>query len=122
MANRSYKIGQRFEYRVRDFLKRLGYQVLRSPRSSGPYDLMAVGAGNVLLVQCKVDGVIGPSEWNELYDVAESVRGLKCLPVVVLRQKRKLVWRQIVAKKDGTHRRQPWVGVFLFGNDPVRAV
>lgn len=113
MASRSYKIGQRFEYRVRDYLRKLGYVVVRSPRSSGPFDLIAAGFGSLLLVQCKVNGVCRPTEWNSLLDVACSVQGIVTRAVVVSRVKRKLEWRQILAPKNHLRGPQPWVQISI---------
>lgn len=121
MASRSYRIGQRFEYRVRDYLTDLGWLVIRSPRSAGPFDLIAVGCGGtILLVQCKVDGVLPPIEWNALHEVAWN---FQVLPIVVFRERRKLQWRQLLGPKDGLHKPQPWVHIHVHAaKNPERVV
>jgi len=49
-----YVRGRNFEYRVRDYYRKLGYFVLRSPVSRGLIDLVAVRKGEVLGIQCKL--------------------------------------------------------------------
>jgi len=71
--NRSYLRGRRFEYKVRDYLRDKGYFVLRSPRSLGPVDLVAIKRGEILFVQCKVRGTISSKEKDELVFLADSV-------------------------------------------------
>jgi hypothetical protein len=61
----AYLKGRRFEYKVRDALRRLGFAVYRTARSSGlgrrrranevPVDLIAVRRGRCILIECKSD-------------------------------------------------------------------
>lgn len=74
-----YQRGRALEYRCRDFLRSLGYFVLRSPASRSPLDLVAIRPAKVLFVQCKRHGVLNPREWNELYDLALSVGAVPLL-------------------------------------------
>ena len=58
MANRNYQAGRRFEWRIRDVLRRDGWHVFRTAGSKGPVDLIAArrekeGPTVVWLVQCK---------------------------------------------------------------------
>jgi Holliday junction resolvase len=48
-----YKKGRRFEYAVRNYFLKKGYWVLRSPRSGGPIDLIAIKNKSILMIQCK---------------------------------------------------------------------
>ncbi|MEM0459319.1 MAG: hypothetical protein QXZ31_05590 [Thermofilaceae archaeon] len=51
----SYRKGRRFEYEVRDFLKELGWLVLRCAGSK-PFDLVALKRGlPPLLIECKAN-------------------------------------------------------------------
>jgi len=68
-----YKRGKEFEYRVRDYFKDQGYFVLRSPRSGGPIDLVAIKQGEVLFIQCKSSPYLRPKEVHTITTVAESV-------------------------------------------------
>lgn len=43
----------RYENELVDFLTRRGYACCRSPRSRGPFDVFAVNAGGVRLIQVK---------------------------------------------------------------------
>lgn len=49
----AYKNGTKLEYDVLTFLRANGYLCTRSPGSKGPYDVVAIKAGEVLLIQCK---------------------------------------------------------------------
>jgi Holliday junction resolvase len=77
-TNRRYLKGRRFEYVVRDHLKAKGYFVLRSPRSLGVVDLVALKKGEVLFIQCKIRGNMSSTEKAELISLASSV-GAKAL-------------------------------------------
>ena len=71
-----YQLGRALEYRVRDALLSKGFYVIRAPKSGGPADLVALGKGIQLLVQCKRTGRLDPDEWNELYDWAKTIGAL----------------------------------------------
>lgn len=100
-----YRLGREIEYRVRDQLKELGFIAMRSPASKTPIDVMAVRKDCVLLVQCKRGGALPPSEWNELYDIAEPVGAI---PVMAERPypREYRFWR-LDSRKDGSRHRQP---------------
>jgi len=71
--NDKYAIGRRFEWRVRDHFKKNGYFVLRSPRSAGPVDLIAIRKGEVLFIQCKTHGYMSRAEKQKLCELSDSV-------------------------------------------------
>jgi Holliday junction resolvase len=72
--NKSYRKGRHFEWRVRDDFRAKGYFVLRSPRSAGPVDLVAIKKGDVVLIQCKVHyKTFKAKERKELGELAESI-------------------------------------------------
>jgi Holliday junction resolvase len=52
-----YRRGRRFEYRTRNYLRKLGWFVIRQARSSFP-DLIALRGDSILLVECKLAGRI----------------------------------------------------------------
>ena len=75
MAGKNYIIGRRFEYRVQNYLRKIGYYVVRSYASKGLYDLIAIPNKFIseykypqkpLLIQCKSNGYIHPSELENL--------------------------------------------------------
>jgi len=101
-----YRIGRAFEYRVRDYLKDRGYVVTRSPRSGSVIDLMAVRAGEVVFVQCKRGGQLPVAEWNEFFELAESVKALPILAASLTG--RGIDFWRLVDRKDGSKRRQPF--------------
>jgi Holliday junction resolvase/DNA-directed RNA polymerase subunit RPC12/RpoP len=70
-----YRRGHNFELKVRRRLIELGYICMVSPRSMGPADLLAVKAGEILLVQCKHYGVLPKRERQPLLDLAVKAGG-----------------------------------------------
>ncbi len=68
-----YKLGRAFEYRVKAKFEKIGYFVLRSPRSKGPADLVAIKKGRILFIQCKRGHPVWGKEKNILIKLAESV-------------------------------------------------
>ena len=70
---KNYRKGRNFEYKVRDVYRSQGYFVLRSPRSMGPVDLVAIKKGEVLLIQCKISGYMPLQQKEELVQLAESI-------------------------------------------------
>lgn len=75
----AYERGRKFEWRVRDYFRKLGYYVLRSPQSAGPADLIAIKKDErILLIQCKLSGKMPPAERCVLGTLAESI-GAKAL-------------------------------------------
>ena len=48
-----YKPGRKVEWRVRDYLEKYGYEVMRSTRSRKKWDLVAVKENIVRLIQVK---------------------------------------------------------------------
>lgn len=105
-ASSPYRLGRAVEYAVRDDLTRRGFFCLRSPASRSPLDVVAIARGLVLFVQAKRSGVLAPGEWNDLYDLAESVGAV---PVLASRPTgRGLVYQRLVGRKDGSRRTQPF--------------
>ena len=96
MASTAYERGRRFEYRVRDYFVRLGYVVVRSPKSKSPVDVFVMGHQTILFVQCKLGGYLPPDEWNALIDMCD-----KCgaLPVLAINNRRKLEFYQLMTRK-----------------------
>lgn len=102
-----YRLGRGFEYRIRDWLKSKGYFVLRSPQSKSPVDLIAIRTGVVLFIQCKRSGNMGSvQEWNDLYDLAQSVSAIPILAGNPI-PKQPYIFKRMTAKKDGSRKAQP---------------
>jgi Holliday junction resolvase len=66
----NYSDGYRFECKVRDALREDGYEVLRSAGSKTKIDLVALKPGEIIFVQCKLNGVCTPAERSKLRDLA----------------------------------------------------
>lgn len=101
----AYRLGRTFEYAVRNELRSKGYFVLRSPRSLGIVDLVAIKPGLILFIQCKRHGALNISEWNELLDLSISVGAIPILAARV--SMRKAGYWKLDARKDGSKKRQP---------------
>ena len=57
MPNANYLAGRRFEYKVKKGLVELGYTVMRTAQSRGPFDIIAIrnrAPHDVQMIQCKV--------------------------------------------------------------------
>jgi holliday junction resolvase Hjr len=76
-----YDTGRRFEWLVRDDLADNGYEVSRAAGSKGSskVDLFAFKPGQMLFVQAKGNGTLGPAEWNRLVEVAAWVGAVPVL-------------------------------------------
>lgn len=70
-----YQVGGKFERRVRTYYERKGFFVVRSAGSHGPVDLVALKKGEVLLVQCKVNGQLSRADRGELVELAGRLGG-----------------------------------------------
>ena len=101
-----YYVGRKLEYEVRDELSALGYSALRSPRSRTPIDVMATRPGSLLFIQCKNSGYMGVSEWNIFVDACVHAGAT---PILALRGDDGMPsYMEILGRKDGSRRRQPW--------------
>jgi len=87
--------GRRFEYRTRDYLRKLGWFVIRQPRSSFP-DLVAFRGGSILLVECKVGGCMSSTERRHIVRLARlQVRGT---PVLAFRKRLNIALSKLSGK------------------------
>ena len=75
MVNRNYLIGYRFEMRVVKYFLKYGFYVIRSPKSKGLYDLVAIpplidqsSYNFPYLIQCKKNGYVKPEEMKRLLE------------------------------------------------------
>lgn len=102
--------GYHFEQRVRGDLA-LSYHIGRAAGSKGVWDLIAMRAGELVLVQCKVDGRMDPAEWNALLAIADEVGAIAVLAQRI-EPAHKLIYRRLLTRKDDRHREQqlwePW--------------
>lgn len=77
MTNKNYNSGRKFEYRVKKYLEKKGYYVMRSAGSKSPFDLIAIPSlsGNILLIQCKHGTKISKQERNKIKVLGFSFTG-----------------------------------------------
>lgn len=99
----NYQRGANLERRVKDLLEGEGFAVVRSAGSHSPADLVAMRGGEIVIVQCKRDGRLGPSEWNEFVEFCVKAGGV---PILASIDGRKLLLERITGMKAGG-RRQP---------------
>ncbi len=108
----NYQRGAAFERKAQKELEGHGFAVVRSAGSHSPTDLVAMRAGEIVLVQCKLNGYIGPDEWNELYEFAKVAGGV---PILASPKKegRKcaIIYHRLTSRKGGRGRQPlaPWV-------------
>jgi len=88
----AYSKGANFERRVRGYLQEIGFVVFRSAGSHTPADLIALKAGEVLLVQCKLDGKISPTERYALSVLGDE---LQCRVMLAWREGRELKLEEV---------------------------
>jgi Holliday junction resolvase len=99
--------GASFERKVADLLESDGYLVIRAAGSHGAADLVALKLGQVLFVQCKLNGRCDPSEWNEFFRLAAQVGAL---PLIAYRPGRQgVAYRLLTGPKDVAGKRSPAV-------------
>lgn len=111
-----YALGRSFEYKIKKRLEEIGFFVIRSPQSKSPTDLVAIKKGELLFVQCKRGGEMAVKEWNELFDLAESVGAIPILAKTT--PPRGYVIKKIIARKDGSKNRQPYCDFEISGMRP----
>lgn len=70
MPNRKYANGRTLEYAALHFLEDNGYWATRAPGSKGAADVIALKPGEILMVQCKLDGYLTSAERDQLYGLA----------------------------------------------------
>ena len=105
-----YAAGTRTEHKVRELLEAEGYVCARTAGSKGALDLLAVKPGELLMVQVKRSGVLGPAGWNRLYELAVMAGAIPILADAPIR--RPIVFYRLLARKDRPGARQPFE-VFL---------
>jgi Holliday junction resolvase len=100
----AYSGGRTFEWKCRDHLRNEGYEVIRSAGSKSKVDLVALRAGQLLLVQCKRDGVCSPAEWDRVHELATWVGAIPVLAVNGPKGRGVVLWRLLGPKR----RRLDW--------------
>lgn len=99
----NYQRGASFERRVKALLEGEGFAVVRSAGSHSPADLVAMRGGELAIIQCKRDGRLVPSEWNEFVEFCVKAGGV---PILASVEGRKVLLERITGMKAGG-RRQP---------------
>jgi len=98
-----YAKGYAFEQKVAGHLTQDGYFCIRAGGSHGVADVVALKAGQALLVQCKTDGVISIADWNALLRAANMAGAVALL---ALRPKRGVIeYRQLMGPAWARHPR-----------------
>ena len=100
-----YGAGVRFERAVKDDLEANGYVVTRAASSKGKLDLIGVkgpvGRGELLFVQCKRGGLIGPAEWDRVVELAGWVNATALLAMAGRTVAEPVYWQLLGPKKRG---------------------
>lgn len=107
-----YHRGREFEYATRSELVANGYDVIRSAGSKTKIDLTAFKAGQVLFVQCKLDGHCSPAERLDLLRVSALLPNY-AVPLIAWKKRgvsQVNFWR---LTGTGPHQREPWTPDYL---------
>ena len=83
-----YSRGRAFERKTRKYLQGYGYIAMPSPRSMGAADLLAVKKGEILLVQCKLYGMLRKNERIALEEMAKQAGGI---PILATQKEQKIL-------------------------------
>ena len=94
----NYDRGANFERRCQKRLEKEGWFVIRSAGSHSLIDLAAFKAGEVILVQCKTDGVLSVAERQQLVELG---RETGCPVFLRKRQGRKIASEEIKEESRG---------------------
>ena len=101
----SYARGNAFERRVKHALERDGYWCWQTRGSKSPADLIAIKAGQILLIQVKGGATkMSGTDWNTL---AHLCRELRATPLVADRDGRRIRYRRITGLHVAHSRRWP---------------
>lgn len=90
-----YARGRRFEYRTKDYLKKLGWFVVRQPKSTFP-DIIALRDGSILVIECKVDGYIPSTKRRHIVRLARKQIGGRA--ILAFRRGRELLLSELSPK------------------------
>mgnify|MGYP001772724201 CR=1 FL=1 len=82
MPNKNYVNGRAFEYRVKKYMEKQGFYVMRSASSKGPFDLLAINQYVVYGIQCKANGKVSQ---KELEEIRKAIRGRPIIGVIASR-------------------------------------
>jgi Holliday junction resolvase len=96
-----YGAGSRFELCVKAELESNGYVVTKAAGSKGKLDLIAVKPGELLFVQAKRHGVIGPAEWDRVVELAGWVDATALLARAGRTVDQVIFWELLDTKEPG---------------------
>lgn len=106
MPNRQYQSGNRYEVKVADVLRGVGFLVIQTRGSKGYADLVAVRRGRLVLVQVKsgyeAERAMTHEEWNGLYYMGEEYGAEAVLACCVPRRPTRYL------RLTGSHRKGAW--------------
>lgn len=69
----AYSDGRKLEYATQHELEANGYITLRTAGSKGAVDVIGFKQGEIVMVQCKLSGKLGPAERAKVYGLASMV-------------------------------------------------
>ena len=105
----NYKRGADFERRVLADMSARGYVSVRSAGSHTVADVYCFRYGEIVLIQCKRDGRLGPEEWNALYDHCQRAGAIPVLAKTGPGNRGITYWK-LIGRKGGRGRQPlvPW--------------
>ena len=92
----NYSRGANFERRVKRYYEDKGFLVLRSAGSHSPVDLVALRAGEVILIQVKLDGRLSMLGHEQLRELAKENN---CQAHLASRDKREIIIKELLKQE-----------------------
>lgn len=102
-----YSDGVRVEHAVIDDLKADGYDTVRAASSKGLADVVAIKAGQVLLVNCKRTRMPSPAERVDLLRIASHLPGI-AIPLVARKPRGSRRATYVELTGPGAKDTRPW--------------
>jgi len=91
-----YRKGYRFELRVKEYLEKKGYLIIRSSGSHKPCDLVAIKDGKAVLIECKVNRKNLTKRDRQMLE--EIGRKYGCRVLLAYRVNKKLFFEEILGR------------------------
>lgn len=102
----AYSDGRKLEYAAQEALEAEGYITMRAAGSRGAVDVLGFKQGQILIVQCKLDGYLTPAERTKVYGLAVMIAAV---PLVARWHKDGRAARRVAfGELLDTERIRPW--------------
>jgi Holliday junction resolvase len=104
-----YSDGYRFECGTRDLLREKKYEVIRSAGSKGKIDIVGIRAGELLFIQCKLQGLCPPAERKRVLELSRMVNAVPLIAYSHKEGRAAATVRFFRLLGTGPYEREDWV-------------